>query len=54
MPLGVVAIVGGVDMILAEPDRIRNFVGQLIDADIDAKLGKDAHDLGIEICDRAR
>ena len=54
MPLGVVAIIGGVDMILAETDRVRNLVGQLIDADLDAKLGEDAHDLGIEIGDRAR
>ena len=40
MPLGVVAIVGSMDMILAEADRIGNLVGQLIDADLDAKLGE--------------
>jgi hypothetical protein len=54
MPLGVVAIIGSMDMILAEPDRIRNLVGQLIDADLDAKLGEGAHDFGVEIGDRAR
>ena len=40
MPLGVVAIVGSMDVILAEPDRIGNLVGQLIDTDLDAKLGE--------------
>ena len=40
VPLGVVAIVGSVGMVLAEPDRVGNLVGQFIDADLNAKLGE--------------
>ena len=54
MPLGVFAVVGGVDMVLAEADRVGNLVGELIDADLDAEFREDAHDVGIEIGDGAR
>ena len=47
--LRVFAVVGGVDMVLAEADRVGNLVGELIDADLDAKLREDAHELGIEV-----
>src|SRR6476646_1235058 len=53
MPLGVFAVVGGVDVVLAEADRVGNLVGQLIEADLDAELREDAHDSGIEVGDRA-
>ena len=41
-------------MVLAEADRIRNLVGELIDADLDAQFREDAHYVGIEIGDGAR
>ena len=52
--LGVLAVVGGVDAILAEADRIWNLIGQLIDTDVDAKLSERAHNLSIKIGNRAR
>ena len=52
--LGVLAVVGGVDAILAEADRIGNLIGQFVDTDVDAKLSEGAHDLGIQIGNRAR
>ena len=47
-------IVGGVNMILAETNCVGNLVGQLIDADLYAKLREGAHEIRVEIGDGAR
>src|SRR4029079_6674217 len=49
-----ITVVGRVNLILAEPDRVGNFVGKLVDADVDAEFGKRAHDVRIEIGHAAR
>jgi hypothetical protein len=41
-------------MVLAEADRIGNFVRRLVDADLDTKFREDAHDVGVEVGDGAR
>ena len=41
-------------MVLAEADRVGNLVGELIDADVDAQFQERAHDVGVEVGDRAR
>ena len=44
-----IPVVGRVNLILAEADRVGNLVGKLVDADVDAKFRKRAHDVRIEI-----
>ena len=48
------AIVRRMQMILAETNRVGNLVGQLIDADLYAKLREGAHEICVEIGDGAR
>src|SRR3984957_9789487 len=45
-------IVGGMPVVLRKPDRLRQFVGHLIDRDVDAELGEIGHDGRVETRDR--
>jgi hypothetical protein len=54
MPVGVVAIVGCVDAVLAEADGVGNFVWHLVDAHGHAELGQREHDVGMKFRDRDR
>ena len=45
-------IVGRMLAVLRKPDRVRQFIGHLVDGDVNAKLGQISHHGGIEARDR--
>src|ERR1700730_847372 len=45
-------IVGCIFPVLRKPSRLRQFVGHLVDRDVNAEVCKVSHDSGIEACHR--
>ncbi|MGB6769555.1 MAG: hypothetical protein WBE50_15980 [Methyloceanibacter sp.] len=52
--LGELAVVGGVNMILAETNRVPDLVWQLVNANLDAEVRKGVHEVGLKVDDGSR
>src|SRR5260221_11056089 len=50
-PYGV-RIVGSMPVVLRKPDRLRQFVGHLVDGDANAEFREIGHDRRVETCNR--
>jgi hypothetical protein len=54
VPTGVVGVVGGVDLVLAERDRVRHLVWQFMEAYVYVQFRKQSHQALVEIRNRHR